>query len=48
MNRQPSKLLDQVRDALRVKHYSIGTEEAYSRTIIYTHVLNRGGLAVQG
>jgi hypothetical protein len=29
MNRQPKKLLDQVRDAIRVKHYSIRTEEAY-------------------
>lgn len=29
MNRRPRKLLDQVRDAIRVKHYSIRTEEAY-------------------
>jgi integron integrase len=27
--RQPKKLLDQVRDVLRVKHYSIRTEQAY-------------------
>ena len=26
---QPPKLLDQVRDRLRVKHYSIRTEQAY-------------------
>jgi hypothetical protein len=26
----PPKLLDQVRDKLRVKHYSIGNEQAYS------------------
>jgi len=25
----PKKLLDQVRDAIRLKHYSIRTEEAY-------------------
>lgn len=29
MNRRPKKLLDQVRDAIRVKHYPIRTEEAY-------------------
>jgi hypothetical protein len=29
MNRRPKKLLDQVRDAIRVKHYSIRTEKAY-------------------
>ena len=27
MRKQPKRLLDQVRDALRVKHYSIRTEE---------------------
>ena len=26
---RPKKLLDQVRDAIRLKHYSIRTEEAY-------------------
>ena len=26
---QPKKLLDQVRDVIRVKHYSIRTEESY-------------------
>ncbi len=29
MGKRPKKLLDQVRDAIRVKHYSICTEEAY-------------------
>jgi hypothetical protein len=26
---RPKKLLDQVRDAIRLKHYSIRTEQAY-------------------
>jgi hypothetical protein len=29
VNQRPKKLLDQVRDAIRVKHYSVRTEEAY-------------------
>src|SRR6266511_5883921 len=29
MERRPKKLLDQVRDAIRLKHYSIRTEESY-------------------
>jgi integron integrase len=29
MNERPKKLLDQMRDIIRVKHYSIRTEEAY-------------------
>lgn len=29
MSKQPKKLLDLVRDAIRVKHYSPRTEEAY-------------------
>ena len=29
MDQPPKKLLDQVRDVLRVKHYSIRTERAY-------------------
>jgi len=29
MNKQPKKLLDQVRDALRAQHYSIHTEKTY-------------------
>ncbi len=30
---QPKKLLDQVRDTLRVKHYAYGTEESYIQWI---------------
>jgi hypothetical protein len=33
------KLLDQLREALRSRHYSRRTEQTY---LIYTHVLNRG------
>lgn len=33
MPAQPPKLLDQVRHALRVKHYAIRTEEAYTHWI---------------
>jgi hypothetical protein len=29
MNQRPKKLLDQVREAIQVKHYSIRTEQAY-------------------
>ena len=29
MNQRPKKLLDQVREAIRMKHYSIRTEQAY-------------------
>ncbi len=29
MNRQPKKLLDQVREVIQLKHYSIRTGEAY-------------------
>ena len=29
MQNRPKKLLDQVRDAIRVRHYSIRTEQAY-------------------
>lgn len=39
MERQPKKLLDQVRDAIRLKHYSIRTEHSYvswiKRYILY-------------
>lgn len=41
MNKPPKKLLDQVRDKLRLKHYSIRTEESYlswiKRFILYHH-----------
>ena len=60
MVQPPKKLLDQVRDTIRLKHYSIRTEEAYAdwikrfilfhdqrHPLIYTHVFNRGGLAVR-
>jgi hypothetical protein len=29
MEQRPQRLLDQVRDAIRTKHYSIRTEQAY-------------------
>ncbi len=29
MNKPPQKLLDQVREQIRLKHYSICTEQAY-------------------
>jgi hypothetical protein len=53
------KLLDQMRDALRSRHYSRSTERyCFSwvkrlilfhvrTTMIYTHVLNRGGKGVR-
>ncbi len=37
MNKQPKKLLDQVRDAIRLKHYSIRSEQAYVDWIEYTY-----------
>jgi hypothetical protein len=33
MEQKPKKLLDQVSDRLRVKHYSIRTEQAYTNWI---------------
>ena len=35
------KLLEQVKQKIRLKHYSIRT------TMIYTHVLNKGGKGVR-
>ena len=40
MDKPPKKLLDQVRDLIRVKHYSIRTEQAYIdwiKRFIYFH-----------
>jgi len=49
MEKQPKKLLGQVRDTIGLKHYSIRTERSYvSTTMIYTHVLNRPGVTVKG
>ena len=41
MEKRPKKLLDRVREAIRIKHYSIRTEEAYvswiKRYILFHH-----------
>ena len=34
MNKPPKRLLDQVREQIRIKHYSIRTEQAYVDWII--------------
>ena len=34
MQNPPKKLLDQVGDAIRLKHYSYRTEETYVRSIV--------------
>ncbi len=54
MRQQPKRLLDQVRDALRVKHYSIRTEEAYvswiKRYILFhdkRHPRDTGGCEIE-
>jgi hypothetical protein len=38
------KLLDQLRESLRSRHYSRRTEQTY---MIYTHVFNRGPTGVR-
>ncbi len=58
----PVRLLDKVRQRIRLKGYSIRTEKSYvswikrfvpfhdkrhPQNMIYTHVLNRGGLGVR-
>jgi hypothetical protein len=45
------KLLDQVRNVLRLHHYSIHTERSYvdwiiETAMIYTHVIQQGGQGV--
>ena len=45
---QTPKLLDRVRAAIRARHYSLRTEEAYVGWIRrFIHVLNRGGRGVR-
>ena len=54
MQRQDQKLkiLDQVRDTMRLHHYSIHTIQALlghsdvATTMIYTHILQQGGQGV--
>ena len=41
---KPPRLLDQLRDAIRVRHYGLRTEKT---TTIYTHVLPTGPLGVR-
>jgi integron integrase len=54
MDKQPKKLLDQVRDSMRMKHYSYRTEQSYvdwiRRYIIFhnkRHPLDMGGVEIK-
>ena len=38
---KPKRLMDRVRETMRLKHYSIRTEQSY---MIYTHVLRQHGI----
>ena len=46
MEQRPKKLLDQVRDTIRTKHYSIRTERAYVDWI-RRYILSKGEEWVQ-
>ena len=39
MGKRPKKLLDWLREAIRLKHYSIRTEQAYARCDQSLHLL---------
>jgi hypothetical protein len=46
VEKPPKKLLEQVSDIIRLKHYSYCYKEVKT-TMICTHVLNRGGRGVR-
>ena len=46
MEERPKKLLDQVRDAIRRKHYSVRTEEAYVTWLPYNRYTLRRSKAL--